>query len=80
MEFSEDEAVGALLHPMKRPLEGLERITELRQTLTRVERLLVREARLNRYSWEAIGAVLGISRQAAHRRHRPPPVNRTSGV
>jgi hypothetical protein len=75
----DDEALRALLARMERPLEGLERITEVRLTLTRIERLLVREARLTFHSWEEIGAALGISRQAAHRRHRPF-VSRTSGL
>ena len=79
MERLDDEAVRALLARMERPLEGLERITEVRLTLARIERLLVREARLNFQSWEQIGAALGISRQAAHRRHRPF-VSRTSGL
>jgi hypothetical protein len=79
VERLDDEAVRALLARMERPLDGLERITELRLTLTRIERLLVREARLNFNSWEQIGAALGISRQAAHRRHRPF-VSRTSGL
>ena len=79
MERLDDDAVRTLLARMERPLEGLERITEVRLTLARIERILVREARLNFQSWEQIGAALGISRQAAHRRHRRF-VSRPSGL
>ncbi len=79
MERLDDEAVRALLAHMERPLEGLEQIAEVRLTLTRIERLLVRESRRNFHSWEQIGAALGISRQAAHRRHRRF-VSRPSGL
>jgi DNA-directed RNA polymerase specialized sigma24 family protein len=53
------------------PLEGLRRLTELRQTLDRVERELVVSARRHSWSWQEIGDALGLSRQAAHARHRP---------
>jgi hypothetical protein len=81
MPHEEEEAAAfhALLFRMESPLEGLALVTEVRQTLARVERLLVREARLTYYSWDEIGAALGISRQAAHRRHRPF-VNRPGGL
>ena len=55
---------------MERPLEALATLTELRGTLDRVERRLVAEARHVQSTWEEIGAALGVSRQAAHRRHR----------
>jgi hypothetical protein len=65
----EDSLVRLYREHTERPLRGLARITELRETLTRVERLLVEEARRNAQSWDAIGAALGITRQAARRRH-----------
>ena len=46
-------------------------MTELRQTLERVEREFVAAARRNGSSWEEIGGALGISRQAAYARHGP---------
>ena len=67
------------LRRMERPLDGLERLVELRLTLARVERRLVDEARRNCSTWDEIGRSLGISRQAAHSRHRLP-VNRTDGA
>jgi hypothetical protein len=64
-----DEFVRLLREHKERPLRGLACITELRETLTHVERLLVAEARRNAQSWDAIGAALGITRHAARRRH-----------
>ena len=55
--------------PAQRPLAALETLRELRLTLDRVERLLVHRARLSIATWEEIGGALGVSRQAAHRRH-----------
>ena len=64
---------------LEHPLGALETLTETRGTLDRVERLLVQEARRSCSTWAEIGAVLGVSRQAAHRRHRRA-VNETDGV
>jgi hypothetical protein len=61
------------------PLRGLRELTEVRQTLDRLERELVTAARRNSSTWEEIGGALGISRQAAHARHGPF-VKRTGGV
>jgi hypothetical protein len=55
---------------LEAPLVALETLTATRATLDRVERLVVAEARRRRASWEEVGCALGISRQAAHRRHR----------
>ncbi|HEY7795548.1 MAG TPA: hypothetical protein VIA10_16210 [Gaiellaceae bacterium] len=51
-------------------LDSLRAIVELRQTLDRLERIVVGRARQHWASWEAIGTSLGISRQAACARHR----------
>lgn len=60
-------------------LRGLEHIAELRITLDRVERELADLAR-PWASWTEIGAALGITRQAAYRRHhRPRPKSRWPG-
>ena len=53
------------------PLRGLREVTALRQTLDRLERELVVAARRNGSTWQEVGGALGISRQAAHARHRP---------
>jgi hypothetical protein len=58
-------------------LDSLRTIVELRQTLDRLERVLVGTARQHWVSWEAIGSSLGISRQAACARHRA--VDETDG-
>jgi hypothetical protein len=61
------------------PLRALREVTELRETLDRLERELVISARGNWSTWEEIGRALGISRQAAHACHGPF-VKRTGGV
>jgi hypothetical protein len=52
-------------------LRGLRKLTDLRETLERVERDLVLGARRDRSTWAEIGDALGISRQSAYARHRP---------
>lgn len=50
----------------------LTRIRELTERITEIERdrnALVRRARRSGYSWQAIAAALGVSRQAAHKRY-----------
>jgi hypothetical protein len=52
------------------PLSALRTIAELRESLARIERRLVVEARRGGATWEEIGLSLGVSRQAAFARHR----------
>ncbi len=54
------------------PERALRELVELRGSLDRIESLLVARARANGASWAEIGSLLGITRQSAHRRHRPP--------
>lgn len=51
------------------PLAALRAIVGIRQELERREAVLVRRARMRGASWPAIAVVLGVSRQAVHRKH-----------
>ncbi len=52
------------------PDVGLRAVAALRLLTDRLEALQVRNARAHGWSWEAIGAVLGVSRQAVHKKYR----------
>jgi hypothetical protein len=45
-------------------------VAALRRLAEQLEALQVRNARAQGWSWEAIGAVLGVSKQAVHKKHR----------
>lgn len=51
------------------PLSALRAIAGIRSELERREAVLVRQARVRGASWTAIAMVLGVSRQAVHRKH-----------
>lgn len=51
------------------PLTALRAIAGIRSELERREAVLVRRARVRGVSWAGIALVLGISRQALHRKH-----------
>lgn len=53
------------------PTDGLVEVAATRRTLDRVELLLIERARAGGATWTEIGVALGVSRQAAHARHRP---------
>ena len=55
--------------PDGEPIAELYRLTELRRELSRVEEGCVRRARMAGYSWIAIAAALGVSKQAAHKKY-----------
>jgi hypothetical protein len=51
------------------PTVGLRAVVALRRLAEQVENRQVRLARLQGWSWEQIGDALGVSRQAAHKKH-----------
>ncbi len=51
------------------PQVGLHAVAALRQLVERLEALQVDSARRHGWSWEEIGQALGVSRQAAHKKH-----------
>jgi hypothetical protein len=51
------------------PARGLAAVAALRRLLEELEALHVRHARAQGWSWEAIAAALGVTRQSAHKKH-----------
>ncbi|MCF6522896.1 hypothetical protein HOY81_07285 [Streptomyces sp. JJ36] len=51
------------------PQVGLRAVAALRRLVERLEALQVDSARRQGWSWEEIGAALGVSRQAVHKKH-----------
>ncbi|WP_433005342.1 helix-turn-helix domain-containing protein [Kribbella sp. CA-294648] len=51
------------------PLTALAATAELRTETERLEAVLVRRARNNGVTWTEIAAVLGVSKQAVHKKH-----------
>ena len=58
------------------PAEGLRAVRALRELTERLEALQVDNARRQGWSWQGIAAQLGVSRQAAHKKH----ARRTRGL
>jgi len=50
------------------PAVGLKAVAALRRLLERLEAIQVRSARARGWTWEQIAALLGVSRQAVHKR------------
>jgi hypothetical protein len=64
------EAVDTARAAMDRdPRVGLRAVAALRRLVERLEALQVDSARRQGWSWEEIGAALGVSRQAVHKKH-----------
>jgi hypothetical protein len=51
------------------PAVGLRAVAALRRLADQLESLQVRSAREQGWSWDAIGALLGVSKQAVHKKH-----------
>ncbi|QAY70175.1 RNA polymerase subunit sigma-70 [Xylanimonas protaetiae] len=51
------------------PQQGLRAVRALRELADRLEVLQVRRARSLGWSWEQIASALGVSKQAAHKKH-----------
>ena len=51
------------------PATGLRAVLALRRLIDDLERRQVAQARRAGWSWQQIGDALGISRQAAHKKH-----------
>lgn len=51
------------------PRVGLHSVAALRRLVERLEALQVDSARRQGWPWEDIGAALGVSRQAVHKKH-----------
>ena len=51
------------------PIRALAALAELRRQVERQEALVVRRARVRGLSWAAIATLLGVSRQAVHRKY-----------
>jgi hypothetical protein len=58
------------------PRTGLRAVAALRRLLEQLEALQVDNARQHGWSWQEIAEVLGVSRQAVHKKH----AGRTRGV
>ena len=54
------------------PRTGLRAVRALRRLLEHLEETQVRRARELGWSWQEIAEVLGVSRQAVHRKHGRP--------
>ena len=52
------------------PIRALAALAELRRQIERQEELVIRRARVRGLSWAAIATLLGVSRQAVHRKYR----------
>jgi DNA-directed RNA polymerase specialized sigma24 family protein len=51
------------------PLEELMRVARAKHDLAAAEAVAVRRARIHGFSWAEIGTMLGVSRQAMHKKY-----------
>jgi hypothetical protein len=55
------------------PRTGLRAVAALRRLLEQLEALQVDNARARGWSWQEIAGILGVSRQAVHKKHARRP-------
>jgi len=65
----EEDAVTVATAESGEPLDVLHRIALQRRELDRAEAVAVRRARVGGASWAFIATVLGVTRQAVHKRY-----------
>lgn len=65
----EEDAVTVTAAEAGDPLEVLRRIATQRRELDRAEAVAVRRARVSGTSWAFIATILGVTRQAVHKRY-----------
>jgi len=65
----EEDAVTVATAESGEPLDVLQRIAQQRRELDRAEAVAVRRARVGGASWAFIATVLGVTRQAVHKRY-----------
>jgi DNA-directed RNA polymerase specialized sigma24 family protein len=64
-----NENTRAQIGETRDPREGLEAVVALRRTLEALEAAQVENAFVAGWSWARIAEVLGVSRQAVHKKH-----------
>jgi DNA-directed RNA polymerase specialized sigma24 family protein len=62
-------AVGTEEPGEENPLEELMRIARAKHDLAAAEAVAVRRARIHGFSWAEIGTMLGVSKQAMHKKY-----------
>jgi DNA-directed RNA polymerase specialized sigma24 family protein len=67
--MTEEDAVTVATAESGDPMEVLRRIAQQRRELDRAEAVAVRRARVAGTSWAFIAVVLGVTRQAVHKRY-----------
>jgi hypothetical protein len=64
-----DDKLTALAEDEPDPFQGLQAVRHMRTEAERLESVMVRRARNNGASWAQIATVLGVSKQAVHKKH-----------